>query len=135
VATLEERVAYLEGKVEEQSRGVGELRDVAFHVDQKVDRVREEIMSAHAATNARIDALDHKVDRFREELGARIDAVDQKVDRFREELASRIEALDQRLTGRMEVLDQKVSKQFIWLVGLQVTVLLAVLGALLGRPG
>lgn len=77
--TVEERVAYLEGKVEEHSRGFGELREMVIHLDQKVDR-------------------------FREELAARIDA-----------------------------LDQKVSRQFIWLVGIQIMVLLAVIGALLGK--
>ncbi len=76
--TLEERVAYLEGKVEEQSRLGGELREMIAHLDQKVDRFREE------------------------------------------------------LSGRIDALDQKVSRQFLWLVGLQVTVLLAVVGALIG---
>jgi uncharacterized coiled-coil protein SlyX len=104
VPTVEERVAYLEGKVEEHSRGYAEIRDglqrldqrLTF-LDQKVDRFREELMGANAATN------------------------------------TRIEALDQRLSGRIEALDQKVSKQFIWLVGIQIMVLLAVIGALLGK--
>jgi len=72
--TLEERVAYLEGKVEEQSRLGSELREMVAHLDQKVDRFREEL-------SGRIDALDQKVDRFREELSGRIDALDQKVSR------------------------------------------------------
>jgi hypothetical protein len=71
--SLEERVAYLEGKVEEQSRGFGDL-------------------------TARISALDEKVDRFRNELSARIDALDQKVDRFRGEFTVRIDALDQKIS-------------------------------------
>jgi chromosome segregation ATPase len=162
VPTVEERLAYLEGRVEEHSRGFGELRELVIHLDQKVDRFREELLGADAATNARIDALDQrlsgriealdqKVDRFREELAGRIEALDQrlsgriealdqKVDRFREELAGRIEALDQKvdrfreeLAGRIEALDQKVSRQFVWLVGIQVMVLLAVIGALLGK--
>ncbi len=77
--TLEERIAYLEGKVEEHSRGFGELREMVFHLDQKVDRVRDE-------------------------------------------LARRIEALDER-----------VSRQFTWMVGIQVTILLAVIGTLLAK--
>jgi uncharacterized coiled-coil protein SlyX len=77
--TLEERLAYLEGKVEEHSRGFGELREMVFHLDQKVDRVRDE-------------------------------------------LARRIEALDER-----------VSRQFTWMVGIQVTILLAVIGTLLAK--
>ncbi len=106
--TLEERVAYLEGKVEEQSRGYGELREEVRHVGE------------------RITYLDQKVDRFREELSARIDALgrrvdhlDQKVDRFREELS-----------GRIDALDQKVSRQFVWMVGIQITIMVTVVGVL-----
>ena len=33
--------------------------------------------------------------------------------------------------GRIDALDQKISQQFIWLMGIQVAVLLAVIGALL----
>jgi len=167
--TLEERVAYLEGRVEAQAHGTGELRELVGHLDHKVDRFREELLAANVATNARIEALDQrlsgrieavdqKVDRVREELlaanvatnarieavdqrlGERIAAVDQKVDRFRKELAGRIEAVDHKvdrvreeLAGRIETLDQKVSKHFMWLVGIQVAVLLAVIGAVLGR--
>lgn len=65
--TVEERVAYLEGKVEEHSRGFGELRELVIHLDQKVDRFREELA-------ARIEALDQR-------LSARIEALDQKVSR------------------------------------------------------
>ena len=72
--TLEERVAYLEGKVEEHSRGYGELREMMIHLDQKVDQFREQL-------SGRIDALDQKVDRFREELAGRIEALDQKMSR------------------------------------------------------
>ncbi|MDR7427527.1 MAG: hypothetical protein QN152_11795 [Armatimonadota bacterium] len=123
--TLEERVAYLEGRVEEHSRLGGELREMIGDLDRKVDRYREEL-------SGRIDALDQKVDRYREELSGRIDALDQR-------LSGRIDALDQKvdryreeLSGRIDALDQKVSRQFVWLVGLQVTVLLAVVGALIG---
>ncbi len=65
--TVEERIAYLEGKVEEHSRGFGELREMVIHLDQKVDRFREELA-------ARIDALDQR-------LSARIEALDQKVSK------------------------------------------------------
>jgi uncharacterized protein YPO0396 len=42
--------------------------------------------------------LDQKIDRFREELSARIDGLDQKVDRFREELSGEIRTLDQKFS-------------------------------------
>jgi len=131
--TIEERVAYLEGKVDEQSRGHGELRDAVQHVgghivalDQKVDRFREELSGRMEALGSRVDHLDQKVDRFREELsgrmealGSRVDHLDQKVDRFREELG-----------GRIDALDQKVSRHFVWIVGIQITILVTVVGVL-----
>jgi chromosome segregation ATPase len=107
--SLEERIAYLEGRVEEHNRGFGDL-------------------------TRRIDALDQKVDRFRLELSARIDALDQKIDRLRAELFATREELSARidhLSRRIDVLDHKQSQQFIWLVGIQIAVLLAVIGALL----
>ncbi|MDA2925193.1 hypothetical protein MYX65_11195, partial [Acidobacteria bacterium AH-259-L09] len=85
--SLEERVAYLEGKVKEHSRGFGELREAIRHLDEKVDR-------------------------------------------FREELAARISEMDGRLNARIDAVDQKVSRHFVWLVGIQIAVLLAVIGAL-----
>ena len=88
--TIEERVAYIEGKVEEHSRGFGELREMIIHLDQKVDR-------------------------------------------FREELSSRIDNLDARLNGRLDSLDAKFSRFFLWTIGIQITVLLAVIWALLSK--
>jgi hypothetical protein len=59
--------------------------------------------------------------------------LDQKVDRFREELSSRIDNLDARLNGRLDSLDAKFSRFFLWTIGIQITVLLAVIGALLSK--
>jgi len=63
-ASLEERVAYLEGKVEEHSRGYAQLRE-------DIQQLRQQVIH-----------LDQKIDRFREELAARIDALDQKFSRW-----------------------------------------------------
>ena len=95
--TLEERLAYLEGRVEEQGRGMADLGGGFVRMDH------------------------------------RMDGLDQKIDRFREELASRMDGFREELAGRMDRLDQKLSRRFVWLVGAQLTVLLAVIGALLGR--
>ena len=93
--TLEERVAYLEGKVEEHSRGYAELREMIIHLDQKVDR-------------------------FREELRARIDGLEQR-------LMGRLDTTN----GRIDALDEKFSRYFLWIIAIQITILLAVIGALL----
>jgi len=91
VAALEERIAYLEGKVEEQSRSV--------------DGVRE-------AADRRFEALLRK-----------LDALDQKLDQ-------RTFAIVRELHERTDTLDQKISRQFVWLAGAQMTTLLAVAGAI-----
>ena len=97
MATGEERLAVLEGRVDEQSRSMNGLTAAVRHLDQKVDL-------------------------FRTELSARIDGLDQKIDRFRDELAARIDGLD-----------QKMARQFVWTIGIQVTVFVVVIGALLAR--
>jgi chromosome segregation ATPase len=141
--SIEERVAYLEGKVEEHAHGFGEVRDLIVQVqgsvlalDQKVDRFREELASRIDSQGARIDALDQKIDRFREELASRIESQGTRID----SLNQRIDSLDHRINARFEAvnhridaLDQKMSSHFIWIVGIQITVLLSVMGTLLLR--
>ena len=111
--TVEERLAYIEGRVDEHTRSMEEFRSGVLRLDQ------------------RMDSLDQKVDRVRDELAGRIEAV-------RTELASRIEAVRGELTSRcdrielrLDGLDQKLSRGFYWLVGMQFTILLAIVGTLL----
>ncbi len=101
--TIEERVAYLEGTVQTNSRNVEDLRELMLQLNRRVDRLGE------------------KVDRFREELADRISALEQST-------SQRIHAVE----ARIDALDQKMSRQFMWMVGIQVVILLAVVGALLG---
>ena len=115
MSTLDERVTAVEGKVEEHSGGFGDLRGLISRLDEKIDR--------------RIDAIDRRIDGLDEKIDRRIDALDQKVDRFREELAARIDGQ----TARIDRLDQKFSRHFLWLLGVQVTTLIAIVGALVAR--
>ena len=48
------------------------------------------------------------------------------------DLRDSIRLMDQRLDGKFDRLDAKVDRQFIWTIGIQITVLLAVIGTLLG---
>jgi hypothetical protein len=82
VATVEERVAFLEARVEEHAR--------------MTDGIREAIMSMD-------DRLDRRMARLEEKIDLRADAV-----------------------------DARMSRQFLWLVGLHVTTLVAMVGALSG---
>ncbi len=105
--TIEERVAYIEGQMSEQSHALLELRDAIRHMDQKMD--------------ARFDLVDR-----------RFGSIDQRFETF----DRRFEAIDRRfetMDRRIESLDDKVSRQFVWLVGAQLTTLVAIVGALLAR--
>ena len=112
MATVEERLAFVEGRLQELAGGyaqlredIRDLREHVLHLDQKVDRFREEL-------TGRTDALGTS-------LGGRIDALDQKVDRFRGELSAQIAGLDDKLTRWLR-----------WLVGILVTALLTQIGVL-----
>jgi hypothetical protein len=66
-------------------------------------------------------------------LEHRMDARFEAVDRRFEAIDRRFEAIDRRfdtVDRRVDALDELVSRQFVWLVGLQVTTLVATVGAL-----
>jgi chromosome segregation ATPase len=105
--TLEERVAYLEGQVSEQTHALVEVREAIRSLEHRMD--------------ARFEAIDHRF---------------EAIDRRFENIDRRFEAIDRRfdtVDRRIDSIDDKVSRQFVWLVGLQVTTLVAIVGALLTR--
>ncbi len=118
--TLDERVAFLEGRVDEHSRGVDDMRALVVQLDGKVDR--------------RIDGLDGRfeaIDRRFEAIDRRFEAIDRRFDT----IDARFEAIDRRfiaLDGQISALDQKMSRQFLWVMGALTTVLVSVIGSLVG---
>lgn len=94
---IEERMAYLEGHVGEQTQAIVDVRDA-------------------------VRGLEHRMDVRFEAVDRRFEAVDRRFD----VMDRRFEAMDRRF----DALDHKVSRQFVWLVGLQVTTLVATVGAL-----
>jgi hypothetical protein len=98
----------------EQSHFLVELRDAIRHLDRKMD--------------SRFDLVDRRfvgVDRRSATIEHRIEGID-----------GRFEQMDRRLGGlerRIDGLDDKLSRHFLWLVGTQVTTLVAIVGALLAR--
>jgi len=86
-------VAFLEGRVNQHSRGIDGVRDALSSLDQRIDR--------------RFDAFDR-----------------------------RLEMIDRRFEGverRLDAVDEKLSRSFVWLVGVQVTTLAAIVAALVAR--
>ena len=81
MATLEERVAYLEGRLEDHASTLIDVRTGLSNLDVKIESVESR-------------------------------------------LTTRIDGVESRLTT-------KIDRQFTWLVGIEFTVLLALVGALL----
>ena len=102
--TLDERVAYLEGRVEEQTRQTDGIREAMAHLEERMDR--------------RFEAVD-----------ARLQAFEDRVDKRFEALERRFEGLDRRFDGT----DEKYSRYFVWILGAQVTTLAAVVTAFAAR--
>ena len=94
---FEERLAYVEGRMEEHSRSV--------------DGIREALVSLERRNDARFDGVDRRLDG----VERRFNVLDSKIDLVR------------------DALDQKMSRHFLWLVGIEVTTLVAIVGALLAR--
>ena len=95
MATVEERLARLEARVEEHSQLFGTMREALLAFEHRMDVRFDGIDRRFDAVDRRFDAVDH-----------RFDAVDR-----------RFEAIDRRF----ETLDTK----FVWLIGLYVTSVIA----------
>jgi len=89
--TIEERVAYLEGKVEEHSKAWADLKDMMINHESKMI------------------------------------AFEQRIDRRFEAIDKRFETIDRRF----DAMDQKFSKYFLWIIGLQFSILLAMIASFL----
>ena len=105
MTSSEERLAFLEGRVGEHSQMLSGIREAIVNLEQRMDRRFE-------AVELRLAALDQKLD-------GSVAALDQKLDRS-------VAALDQKLSG----LDQKLDQRFAWVIGIQVTTLLAMVTTL-----
>ena len=82
---------------------------------RNVDGIRDALVSLERRTDARFDSLERRVDARLDGLERRLNVMDTKIDLTR------------------DALDQKMSRHFLWLVGIQVTMLVAMLGAQLAR--
>jgi tetrahydromethanopterin S-methyltransferase subunit G len=118
VATLDERVAFLEGQMVAQSRILEEIRTTLVQFEQRVDARFEAIDRRFEAIDRRFEAIDHRF----EAIDRRFEAIDR-----------RFEAIDRRfeiIEARLNALDDKLSRSMMWLFGAQVTTLVAIVTVL-----
>jgi uncharacterized coiled-coil protein SlyX len=89
-----------------------------------------------AALEQRVSYLEGQVNEQSQALAAFRDALgrfEQRVDARFNAVDARFNAFEQRVDARFNGLENKMSTQFLWIIGVQVTVLVAVLAAMLSR--
>jgi hypothetical protein len=89
-----------------------------------------------ARTEGRVEEQSHALVALRDAFGRleqRVDARFDAVDRRFDALERKFEAFRDRSDARFDALDDKISRQFLWIVGIQITTLVAVVGAVLSR--
>jgi hypothetical protein len=89
---------------------------------RSIDGIREAIMTLEQRMDRRFEGVDRRFDALERTVNERFAATDQRID-----------ALDRKLDHRTTTLDDKMSRQFSWVVGIQVTTLVAIVAALLSR--
>jgi len=110
MSTLEERVAALEARVDAHAMSGSDLRGALLGLQDEMHRLFEQ------------------VDRRFEQVDRRFEQVDRRF----EQMDQRFTDLHGQMNQRFDAVDQKIDRHFTWLVGIQVAVLVAVVGALLG---
>jgi uncharacterized coiled-coil protein SlyX len=128
--TLEERVAYLEGQVSEHSHTLIEIRDSIRQLERRVDARFDRVNTSFDRVNTSFDQVNARFEQFEGRFGQLEGRSDSRFDQLERRFETRFDAFDRRLEG----LDEKVARHFTWLVGIQVTALIAIVGALLARP-
>ena len=104
VKAVEERVTVVERQAEENARDIEGLRGAVVELGRRMEQGFE-------ALERRFEAIDRRF----EAMERRFEVIDQ-----------RFEAIERRL----DRLDQQMSRQFFWVVGIQITTVLAMTGAI-----
>ena len=96
-------------------------------VEERVTEVEYKV-----AENARsIDGLREAIVEGFKAMDRRFEAMDRRFEAMEfEAMERRFEAMVQRFDRRLEVVDENMSQQFRWIVGIQITTLLAMIGAI-----
>lgn len=111
MATAEERLASLEARVDEHSRGLADVRVAITSLEQRMDRRFDLMEKRFEAIDRRFEAIDRRF---------------EAIDRRFEGIDGRLAGMDGRLSG----LDDKFSRYFVWMLGAQVSTLAAIVAVL-----
>jgi len=121
VTEIEERVARLEGRMDEHSRFFESISVKLTLLEDKGDRNKED--------------LEKRIDGIRNDLEKKIDGVrddlEKKVDGVRNDLEKKIDGVRNDLEKKIDTLRREMYTNFRWIVGIQLTTWITVLLAIL----
>ena len=131
--TLEERVADLEAKMtpdlrDEMLRGFDRMVDLFGQMNKRFEAAERRF--------ERVEGRFEEVERRFERVEGRFEQMERRfeqVERRFDQVDQRFEQLDKRLDrleNRFERLDDKVDRHFMWIVGIQFTMMIVFIGAL-----
>ncbi len=119
--TIEERVAYLEGRMQDHSalwtelrNGVGDLRD---NMNRRFEEIRTEFADVRSDMNRRFEEVRTEFADVRSDMNRRFEEVRAEIGQVRVDVHR---------------LDDKVDRHFAWLAGTLVTSVLVMMGAIVG---
>ena len=108
--TIEERVSSLEGRMDEQSHTLSAIRADIAELGRRMDQRFTAVDQRFAVIDQRFVGIDH-----------RFVSIDQ-----------RFVSLEQRFDQRLVNIEQKMSTQFYWLLGVQMTTWISLTALLAG---
>lgn len=103
MSTIDERVAALEARIDAHAVSTTDVRGALAELQAQMNRRFEQVDRRFEQMELRFLGVDNRLNDLQAQMNQRFDSVDQKIDRH-----------------------------FTWLVGMQVAVLVAVVGALVG---
>jgi uncharacterized coiled-coil protein SlyX len=138
VTTIEERVAYLEGRLAEQSEMFVDLRTGLSNLAGRVDQLEQSMNRRFDQVDARFVQMDARF----AQIDARFAQIDASSDTRFAQIDRRFLQIDDRFTqvdghilqvaARVDRLGDDVATHFRWIVGVQITTAMTVIAALIG---
>jgi uncharacterized coiled-coil protein SlyX len=132
VITVDERLAFLEGRVTEHSQTLAGLPGAFASFEERLEVRLDEHGLRFDQVDARFDRVDARLGR----VEARLDRVETRLDLLETRLSgveARLDRMDNRLDRTETQLDglrTEMSMNFRWIVGIQLTTFMTIVAAL-----
>ena len=95
--TTDTRLGTVEGRVEEHTAAIADLREGQREIHGAIDQLSDRIDRLAEQLNGRIDQVNGRIDQLAEQLNGRIDQVNGRIDQLAEQLNGRIDQVNSRI--------------------------------------